>query len=95
MSGMKSKKLKYGKTDVDLSNLDPREIKVRISTFVDGDVLKKLKVHAQKTGLKYQTLLNSVLRKYVEAPFPVSDEVHVFEDAVRKIVRDELKKTGT
>jgi hypothetical protein len=87
--------MSYGKTEVDFSNLDPREVKVRISTFVDGDVLKKLKMHAQKGGLKYQTLLNSVLRKYVESPFPISSESHIFDDAVRKIVRDELKKTGT
>ena len=60
---MKTKKIKYGKVDVDLSNVKPDEIKVRITTFLDSDVLEALKAQAKDLGTGYQTFLNSFLRE--------------------------------
>lgn len=37
--------------------------KVRITTYLDQDILKELKNIAQQTGNKYQTVLNQLLRK--------------------------------
>ena len=45
MSGKNKKdpKIEYGMVNIDLSNLEPSEIKVRISTMIDEDILLKLK----------------------------------------------------
>ena len=86
--------IEYGTVNVDLSNLQPHEIKIRISTMLDEDVLLKLKEIAKDTGAKYQTLLNAVLRSFVEAAIPVIKKRgnSKMEDTVRRIVRAELRK---
>ena len=37
--------------------------KIRVTTYLDEDVLQALKETAQGTGVKYQTLLNQILRQ--------------------------------
>jgi hypothetical protein len=59
-------KIKYGAIDLDDSYLDPKSHKVRITTFVDGDILLWLKDEAKKSGKGYQTLLNDTLRGAME-----------------------------
>ena len=39
-----------------------KDNKIRITTMIDGDVLDSLKKKAESEGLKYQTLLNNILR---------------------------------
>ncbi len=39
-----------------------KDNKIRITTMVDGDVLESLKLKAEAEGVKYQTLLNNILR---------------------------------
>ncbi len=39
-----------------------KDHKVRITTMIDGDVLDGLKKKAEDEGVKYQTLLNNILR---------------------------------
>ena len=56
-------KIKYGDVDVDLKNVKPEEIKVRITTFLDLDVLETLKTQAKDLGTGYQTFLNTFLRE--------------------------------
>ncbi len=40
-----------------------RTAKVRVTTFLDQDVLEALKETAQGSGTRYQTLLNQLLRQ--------------------------------
>ncbi len=100
MTGKNKKLLKndsdieYGSVNIDLCNLQAHEIKIRISTMLDEDVLLKLKNIAKDKGIKYQTLLNGILRAFVE-----SNEANVkksghgkIEDTVRRIVKEELRK---
>lgn len=42
-----------------------RDIKVRINTFIDYDIYEALNEEADRTGQKYQTLLNKYLRAAV------------------------------
>ncbi|MGE3610917.1 MAG: hypothetical protein AB7I27_15105 [Bacteriovoracaceae bacterium] len=42
-----------------------KEIKIRINTFIDFDIYKALQEEAERTGQKYQTLLNKYLRAAV------------------------------
>ena len=41
----------------------PKNVKVRITTFVDKDILDKLREEAAESGKKYQSLLNEKLRQ--------------------------------
>lgn len=42
--------------------LDPKNHKVRITTWIDGDLLQHLKMKAEAEGTRYQSLLNKLLR---------------------------------
>lgn len=42
-----------------------RDIKIRINTFIDYDIYDTLNQEAERTGQKYQTLLNKYLRAAV------------------------------
>ena len=44
------------------------EVKVNLSIRLDFDTLKSLKSRAEKLGLPYQTLINSVLKQYIDNP---------------------------
>jgi uncharacterized protein (DUF4415 family) len=58
-------KIRHGDVDVNLKDVHPREVKVRITTFLDLDVLEKLKDHAKELGMGYQTFLNTFLRESI------------------------------
>lgn len=45
-----------------LSPRDKKEIKVRITTYLDQDVLTALRQVALDSGAKYQAVLNQILR---------------------------------
>ena len=62
---VKKKKTKYGKTDLlPIGNIDPKDIKVRISIIVEGDLLKAYKEAAKLTSHgQYQTLMKEKLRE--------------------------------
>lgn len=57
-------KFEPGAVDVPESVLDPKNHKVRITLFLDGDVLMPFKDFAKATGAKYQTLINECLGKH-------------------------------
>jgi predicted DNA binding CopG/RHH family protein len=46
-------------------NAKRSEVKIRVNTFIDLDIYDALKEEADKTGQKYQTLLNKYLRAAV------------------------------
>jgi len=62
----KNKRLKIGEFKEGMVDLGPEELdsqntKIRITMFVDGPILNKLKKFAAVTQSKYQTLLNECL----------------------------------
>lgn len=60
----KSKKdIVKGKVNLTESDLDIKKAKVRVNTWIDGDIVLKLKKEAKKMGKGYQTLLNETLRE--------------------------------
>lgn len=62
-------KLTFGNIDLLRDDaLNPRNVKIRITTFIDEDVLIMLKSYAKKRGSKYETLLNSLLRSFFDKP---------------------------
>jgi uncharacterized protein (DUF4415 family) len=62
--------------------------KARITIRLDQDVLDRFLEIAEKSGgaTGYQSLINSALREYLDGKSPK------FEDTLRRIIREELKK---
>jgi uncharacterized protein (DUF4415 family) len=85
-SGMKSSKgakIKYGKRDLlTEDDLEPKNHKVRITSFIDGDILVELKARAEQHGTKYQTLLNQLLRQALKDSSSLAERLQKLEEAV-------------
>jgi uncharacterized protein (DUF4415 family) len=83
MKSSKTDKIKYGKKDLlNDSDLDPKNHKVRITSFIDGDILAELKTRAVQQGTKYQTLLNQLLRQALKDSASMAERVKKLEEAV-------------
>ena len=48
---------------IDETYLDPKEQKLKVTLYLDGDIYDKAKSEAKKQGKKYQRLINEVLRE--------------------------------
>jgi hypothetical protein len=85
--------IRYGTSDtLDKDAFDAKNVKVRITTFIDEDILIQLKQYAKKRGSKYQTILNSLLRSFFDKPEKGSKIQGLSEERVRRIVREEIRK---
>jgi uncharacterized protein (DUF4415 family) len=64
------------------------EAKTRITIRLDQDILDRFLALAEQSddSVGYQTLINSALREYLDGTVPK------FEEALRRIVREELRK---
>lgn len=62
--------------------------KVKITIRLDEDLVQHFGAIAEKSGgsIGYQTLINAALREYVDGSAPK------FEDALRRIIREELNR---
>lgn len=60
---MSENEINYAKEDKVLGDLDYKDAKVKVSMFLDGDLLLAVKSEAKKTGQKYQSLINKTLRE--------------------------------
>lgn len=58
-------------------------IKVRITTYLDNDILEGLKARGEAEGKGYQTVLNELLRKQISEP-PITE-------ILRQIIREEFR----
>lgn len=85
--------IQYGRKDIlDEDAFNPQKVKVRITTFIDEDVLMMLKEYAKKRGGKYQTVLNALLRAFFDKTTKGSKVQVLSEERVRRIVQEELRK---
>jgi len=63
---MENNKIVYSRKDkLSEDEFEKKNTKVRITTFIDVDIVEKLKEEAAVSGKKYQTLLNEKLREMV------------------------------
>ncbi|MCM0604906.1 MAG: hypothetical protein KA715_02345 [Xanthomonadaceae bacterium] len=94
MSTKAKKDIVYGKFELDPDEFSPKNVKVRITTFIDEDALTEFKTIAELQGTKYQTLLNQVIRGFVSGSKGNngSDGGGLTVANVRRIVREEIKK---
>ncbi len=87
----RNKDLVFGDVELEEIEFESRHVKVRVTTMVDEDVLSELKKIARSKGRKYQTLLNQVLRAFVEQK-KQRKETPLGEKRIREIVREEIRK---
>lgn len=61
--------------------------KTRITIRIDDDILEWFRQQVEQSGGgNYQTLMNSALREYIQQ--------HSLEDLLRRVVREELRKSA-
>lgn len=65
--------------------MDDSNYKIRITTMIDGDLKIKLQDEAKKKGLKYQTLINTILRKHFSKSDSVEERLRLVEMKLEKI----------
>lgn len=63
--------------------------KTRITIYIDNPVLEAFRGRADAAGRGYQTMINEALREYLDR-----SEDRVDAETIRRIVREELRKTG-
>jgi uncharacterized protein (DUF4415 family) len=64
----------------------PPQGKTSITIYLDDEILDQFREQAEMAGMGYQTLINEVLKKYLQSP---SDQPLTQED-LRRILREEL-----
>lgn len=75
-----------------VSEHDLENVKIRITTYLDKDLIEVLKKIAKTHGGKYQSLLNSVLRSALLGEGSFED----LESRIERLENEVLKKkTGT
>lgn len=67
----------------------PQPGKTRITIYLDNDLLEKFRDRADAAGRGYQTMINEALREYLGRSAEPVDAA-----TIRRIVREELRKTG-
>jgi hypothetical protein len=83
---MNKKNINYGKKDVLSKNeFNSENVKVRITTYIDLDILEALKVEAKKTKQKYQTLLNTKLRESVSGEKTIYSSLNSIKERLGKV----------
>ncbi len=70
------------------SKEDLKDVKIRITTYIDKDLLGLLKQMAEKRGGKYQSLLNDVLRSSLTG----EDSFEDLWGRVERLEQEEEKK---
>ncbi len=60
----KKSEIRYGKDDLIDDDLSPQEAKLKVTIYLDGDLLLEVRRQAKKAGKKYQTMINESLRAF-------------------------------
>lgn len=81
------KKIEYGSVEAPQGFDDPKNHKVRVTMWLDGDLLQELKKRASEVGAGYQTYTQKVLRDSVF-------EKESFEKRLEKVEKALKIKTG-
>ena len=65
----------YGDVEISEEDLKIENAKVRVNTWIDGDIVQELRRRAESENTKYQTLLNNLLRASVFKKDASLDEI--------------------
>ncbi len=79
----KSKKISYGAVETPDGFDDPKNHKVRVTMWMDGDLLMALKKRAEEVGAGYQTLAQKLLRDAVSETESLAKRLERIEKALK------------
>jgi uncharacterized protein (DUF4415 family) len=66
---MARRKTNTGKTDlIEADAFDSKNVKERITIWLDEDILDGFRQRAKEEGTKYQSLINQILREALKQP---------------------------
>ena len=69
------KDIVYGDVEISEEDLKIENAKIRVNTWIDGDIVQELRKRAKLENTKYQTLLNNLLRASVFKKDASLDEI--------------------
>lgn len=67
---------------------DPEALKMSVHLRLDAIIVSDIKEKAEKMGLPYQTLINSVLKQYLNGEFVSKETVSIFKEMLSR--KDEV-----
>ncbi len=83
---MNKKNINYNKKNtLSEDEFNSENVKVRITTYIDLDVLEALKTEAKKTKQKYQSVLNKKLRECIFTENTIHSSLHAIEKRLGKV----------
>ncbi len=62
--------------------------KIRITIYIDDNILEEFRARAEEAGTGYQTMINEALKEYLSK----SSEKPVTESTLRRILHEEFPK---
>jgi hypothetical protein len=89
---MAKNKFNYATKDQLPESIERKDVKIRISIMLDGDVLDHFREQSRSTGAPYQTLINRKLREEIGRGESISKRVEVMEKLVFEMSKT-LKKS--
>ncbi|MBN8554207.1 MAG: BrnA antitoxin family protein [Deltaproteobacteria bacterium] len=72
------------KVELPENEFDPKNVKERITIFIDQDILDFFKARAKKIGSKYQTLINQALKEW-QRKSSLEKRIEALEKQVKRI----------
>lgn len=84
--------IELGKFETSEDEFHPKNAKVRITAMIDLDVLDFLKTTARKKNTRYQTLMNQVLRRFMESSDPTTNHRPRLSDAELRIMAEKMSE---
>ncbi len=85
MKSTKKNKITYGNVDLPEDEFDPKNGKVRVTMWVELDLLNQVRKRATEEGEKYQPWIKKQLREILKANHgKVEDRLEALEKAVFK-----------
>lgn len=80
----KNRKIQYGNVELTDEEFKGKNVKVRVTMFVDKPVLEAYRKRANQSGDKYQSLINRTLRDALSKP-ELEDRVTALEQKLKKL----------
>jgi len=79
----KSKKIEFGNIEAPQGFDDPKNHKVRVTMWLDGDLLAELRKRAREVGAGYQTYTQKLLRDAVFESESITKRLEKVEKALK------------
>lgn len=76
------KEYEFEKMQERQNNHDPNANKLQISLRLDGELISLIKEEADRLGLPYQTLIQSILHQYIHGELISAKELQLLKKAL-------------